>query len=237
MFDEPTIFTSPDAGQPRWPTITGITPMPQDDNRVAIHVDGKRKVILPVHLVSDLELAVGTRWDRAIVTRVREAREFAKAYREASKRLARRAMSRAELTQKLSGLGHGVQVIARILNRLTELGLLGDEALGRDLIQEVMSKSPAGPRLIRAKLKAKHLSDDMIDQLVDEAADDPEHQLRLALDLAKTRNRSMKNLDADTRKRRLWGLLQRRGFDPEIAENAVRRVVEDTEPSDDTAFE
>ena len=73
MTDEPTIITNPDAGQPHWPTITGFTPIKPDNNRVAVQVDGKRAVVLPVLLVGDLGLAVGTHWDQSVISRVHEA--------------------------------------------------------------------------------------------------------------------------------------------------------------------
>ena len=94
---------------------------------------------------------------------------YDKAMRDAMRRLARRAMSRGQVRDKLRTLGHGAAVIDRVLARLDELELIDDAAFGRMLIDETRRARPAGPRLLQQKLRQKGLDPELIGRLIDEA--------------------------------------------------------------------
>ncbi|MCH2153667.1 MAG: RecX family transcriptional regulator, partial [Phycisphaerales bacterium] len=60
-----------------------------------------------------------------------------------------------------------------------------------------------------------------------EAAGDP---LEAAVKLARQAMRSLRSCDPQTRHRRLWGRLARRGFEAEVINMAIREVEGDSDP-------
>ncbi len=211
--------------------ISTIRPTQRDPNRATVKVDGRAVGTLSLKLIADLGLAIGTPWNEALAAKVADAVLFDKAFRAATRRLGRRAMSRGMVQRKLRDLGHPPEAAQRVLQRLEELDLLDDEAFGRALIREITRAKPAGPMLLRQKLMTKGLDRALIDRLVGEATSDTDQQADGATDFARKKIRSMQRLDPAARKRRLYGQLARRGFTPDAIHAALDAVLHD-EPDD-----
>jgi regulatory protein len=165
-------------------------------------------------------------WDEALAQQVEAAAAFDKAMMHAMNGLSRRAMSCWEVQRKLQQKGHAESVIASVMDRLHELGLLDDEAFGRALLRDLQNRQPAGPRLMKQKLAQKGLEAVLIDQLVDEAMQS-EDQTEQALHLARQRLKRLQGLPAATRKRRLYGQLARRGFTPETLDQVMQTLTDE----------
>lgn len=175
---------------------------------------------------------MGQRWDDLLARSVAEAAAYDQALRTAMGKLNRRAMSRSQLNGKLRQLGFDQPLRQRVLDRLTALGLLDDEALGRALIHQVTLRRPAGPRLLREKLAQKGLARPTIDCLLSEVAGSTD-PLQQALVLARHHLGQRGGLEPRVRRRRLYGLLTRRGFDPDTIDAALRALPENLgEPTD-----
>lgn len=197
--------------------ITALSPTARDANRATIRVgtgDSKGKVVatLTTRLISDLGLYKGQPWDDALAQTVEDAKGFDKAFRAASSRLARRAMSRKMIDDKLRQLEHPPGTRAAVLDRLEQLDLIDDEQFGRMLIRSVLSRKPAGPMLLKQKLYAKGIGGSLADKLVAEATHDPDEQRDAALTFAEKKLPAMQRLEPYARYRRLYGQLARRGF-------------------------
>ncbi|MEM9881723.1 MAG: regulatory protein RecX [Planctomycetota bacterium] len=216
--------------------ITALRPTQRDPMRVTVKV-GRRSVgTLAQTLADGLGLRPGVVWTEALAASLDDALAYDKAWRAATRGLARRAMSSGMVRQKLRRLDPPADAatVDRVLERLVELGLLDDEAFGRALIRDVTRAKPAGPALLRQKLYAKGLDQGVIDRLVAEATADDEAQADAAVAFARKRAASMRKLDAATRDRRLYGQLARRGFTPDDirrAMAAVRAGGDDDEPT------
>ncbi len=197
--------------------ITALSPTARDANRVTIRVgtgDRKGKVVatLTTRLISDLGLHPGQPWDDALAKTVEDAKGFDKAFRAASNRLARRAMSRKMIDDKLRQLEHPPGTRAAVLDRLEELELIDDEQFGRMLVRGVLARKPAGPMLLKQKLYAKGITGSLADKLITEATSDPDEQRDAALAFAEKKLAALQRVDPDARYRRLYGQLARRGF-------------------------
>ena len=201
--------------------ITAITPAKRKAGRFVVKVDGRAVATLRERSVADLSLAVGQLWDERLAADVARAVAFDKAYDAAATRLNRRAMSRRQLHDKLRQLGHEQETVDQVLDRLESLRLVDDEALGRELIRQIAESKPAGAPLLRSKLMQRGLDRQLIDRLLDELAPTPEQATEGAAELARKKWRTMANLDPRTRKRRLWSMLARRGFDSDTIQAAM----------------
>ncbi|MEM1098702.1 MAG: regulatory protein RecX [Planctomycetota bacterium] len=222
--------------------ILAIKPTQRDPNRATVRVGspqltakgtarrGRVVVTLYRSAIESLGLRVGDAWHEGLAEQLAAAGDDDKAFRAASNRLARRAMSAGMIRDKLRQLGHGPETCERVLERLDKLGLLDDAAYGRALIRETTRGKPAGDRLLRQKLFAKRLDSALIDRLLaehhaerelhaHETGEDPDAD---AIAFAVKRAANMTRLKPDARRRRLYGQLARRGFGPDT----IRRAME-----------
>ena len=224
--------------------IVEIRPTQRDANRATIRVGApttvnsgrckKPRVVatLTTRLIADLDLRIGQVWTAELAEQVEGGVGIDKAMRSAMSRLSRRAMSGWMLRDKLKQQGHAAAVIDRVLERLAELDLLDDERFGRALVREVMGRKPAGPALLKQKLFQKGIRGALADRLVAEATADRDEQQDAAVAFAQKKATSMANLDAQTRKRRLYGQLARRGFGPDT----IRAAMDAVEQGDDPGY-
>jgi len=228
------------------PRISALRPTNRDPLRSTVKVDGKAVGTLSQKLIDDLGLNIGSPFTAELAEAVAEAVVYDKAFRAATRRLARRAMSSGMIRQKLRTPARPrkrkpgdtrpprepdaptpLHVIDQVIERLTELQLLDDRAFGEALIRDLTRSKAAGPMLLKQKLYAKGLDRKLIDELVADATADPDEQADGATDFARKKIRSMLHLEPDTIKRRLYGQLARRGFTPDAIRTAMDTVLRD----------
>lgn len=204
----------------RTAAITAIHTLRRDPGRVSIRVAGRVAAVLPRPAADDLGLVVGRAWDEHLAAAVAAAVDYDKAMRAATRMLARRALSRRQLHDRLASKSFDPGTIDRVCDRLEETGVMNDQAFGRALVQDLRARRPAGKRLLQARLRQRGVDRHTIEQVIGEAEanSDPVGDARR---LAEGRLRTMGRLEPLVQKRRLWGLLARRGFDPETIEAAL----------------
>ncbi len=207
--------------------ITSITTNSRDTRLMTVKVGNRAVATLPVRVIETLGLGLGQPWNEALAARVQDAVAFQRAFEAAMKKVNRTAISRRRMAEKLKLGGIEEAMIDRVLDRLVEIGAVDDEAFGRSLVNEIQARKPAGPALLRMKLRQKGLENKLIDKLLAEVKDDPESDpVGDAADLVRRKLRSMARLEPQVRKRRLWGMLARRGFNGDTIEAAMRQVKE-----------
>jgi len=210
--------------------ITAIQPTQRDANRAMVRVGGPAgrggRVVATMNLkrIAELGLAVGQAWDEALAAKVADTAAFDKALRQAMNRLGARAMSRRRLDRKLRDLEHPEPLRTQVLDRLTDLGLLDDEALAAAVVRDLLGRKPAGPALLKKKLFEQGFDGSLIDRVVAEAPAEDDAQLGAALELARKKSASMTRLDPQVRRRRLYGQLARRGFDLDTIRAAMDTI-------------
>ena len=106
---------------------------------------------------------------------------------------------------------HDREVIERVIELFLAQGLLNDAQFARVVANNLQSRA-YGRRRAELELRKKGLKG----QEVAEALEvfDPESQALAARDLAARRLERMKGLGLEQKKRRLFGFLRRRGFEP-----------------------
>lgn len=206
MPDEPTIKLKPS----------------RDPSRVSIRVGGKSVGTISRTRAEAMGLSNGDEWTDGLAARVADAVAIDKAQRYALNALARRPMSEGQMRERLKRREFSVAVADEIVAALVERGLIDDESFGRHAIEAERRRKAAGGRLLRYKLMQKKLPRDLVDRLVDEAEAgyDAVDEAR-ALAEKKLATMAMRKLDPAGRKRRLWGLLARRGFGPDVIRSAL----------------
>jgi regulatory protein len=143
--------------------------------------------------------------------------------------LAVRPRSRRELEQRLTAAGFEADEVADVLGRLERVGLVDDADFARQLAEQQFVHKRAGRRAVTSALVAKGIAPDLIERVVAEAPDAEEAR---AEELARSKALRMGSVDPVKAFNRLFGLLMRRGYSPEVARQAARRALDVGEDAD-----
>jgi regulatory protein len=142
----------------------------------------------------------------------------ARAY--ALKLLSYRARSIREMTGKLRIKGFHEDHINSTTEYLLKIGLMNDESVASDLYRLTTEYKSLGKNGIRTFLMKRGINKNLIDKtLADHSSEIDE---KTAMEFAVKRMEVLKKYPRDVIKRRLWGLLQRRGFSYDV----IKRVVD-----------
>lgn len=122
------------------------------------------------------------------------------------------------------------ETAADIVDTLRRQGYLDDRRLASHYVRYAAAHRPAGPRLLRRKLRAAGVADETIDAELAEALP-PEREKELALAVARRGMRGAKSREQAAR--RVHGLLARRGFSERIARSICAAILRGTVPGED----
>ena len=154
-----------------------------------------------------------------------------------------RSRSVYEVRRRLGGAGYRPDLVDGAIARMTELGMLDDEAFARTWVESRDRARPRGERAIREELRTKGIDRETIDLVLgerrdralasSEAADgdgddvQPVSADRTAAErlLAKNARALARVADPRQRRQRAYGLLARHGFDPETCREVAASVL------------
>jgi regulatory protein len=130
----------------------------------------------------------------------------------------RRARSSAEVREWLARRGFGEEEIATTIERLEAMGELDDARFARLFAEDKRELSDWGPERIREALLARGVGIEHVEAALD--ADSYDRQLARARELLE---RKGADLESDVARGRALGFLTRRGYEYDVAYEAVRR--------------
>lgn len=139
--------------------------------------------------------------------------------------LARRALSAAELRDRLTQLGHAINDIEQLIESFVERHYLDDDSLARTLCEKLRTSKRASRAEIRRQLASRGLTAASIETaLADlDVADDEE----LLYEIARDRATRLTSLDREVATRRLYGFLARRGWSGASLTRIISEVLDE----------
>jgi regulatory protein len=135
-----------------------------------------------------------------------------------------RMRSEAEIENRLSRKGFDPDVIAKAVDDLRRVGLLDDREFSRLWIRNRMTINPVGRRNLRLELRRKGVSDNVVGEILAEIENDYD-ETALAMRVARKRVGRYSRLDRGAMKRRLAGVLARRGFEYSTIDAVIRQLL------------
>ena len=132
--------------------------------------------------------------------------------------LALRARTRVELETAMKRRGVPEAAMTEVIERFTELGLVDDRAFSDQWV-EGQQRRMRSTKALRHELREKGVDTEIIDEALEAVGGEQEYAAALAL--ARKRASATRNLPADVRRRRILGVLARRGFSGQVAYRAV----------------
>ena len=136
--------------------------------------------------------------------------------------LAVRQRSRRELERRLHRAGFEQEEIQEELDRLQQVGLIDDEAFARSVAERSFTARKEGRRVVAGRLMSAGIAADTAEAVLQQAVGDEEER---ADALAATKAARMTGLTPDAASRRLYAMLVRRGYAPDVARHAARRAL------------
>ncbi len=138
----------------------------------------------------------------------------------ALKLLGYRARSKQEMIDRLKRKGFEDGQINAAIAYLEDAGLINDEDLASDLFTYSLEKKSLGGKGIRTFLASRGIGKPLIDKTL--SALQPDMEERAALLFVEKKLRAMEQYPRDVVRRRLWGMLQRRGFSGDVIRRTVK---------------
>ena len=178
------------------------------------------------HEASEDEIRVGAR-DRDVPEQARgdtEPDPHDVARQIALRQLTMAPRSRKQLEDKLRQRGCEDDVARVVLDRLTEVGLVDDEAYARMLVRNRQETRGLAPRALTQELRRKGVADQIIEDTLADV--DPDEDADRARALVEKRLRTMRGLDRQVQTRRLAGFLARKGYDSSLAFRVIREALD-----------
>jgi regulatory protein len=153
-----------------------------------------------------------------------ENKDFIRAKNSAYRYLTYRPRSRAEIETKLRDKGIDAAIVQQVIADLIRFGYVNDQEFARLWAQSRMRLRGFGRRRIERELKNKGIDREIIKQTFAELFDG-DSEFETAKLTAQKKLSTLRSVDPETRRRRLAGFLERKGFSFEI----IGRVLRDTD--------
>jgi regulatory protein len=141
--------------------------------------------------------------------------------------LAQQPRTRAELERSLARAAVPDDAAAAVLDRLSQVGLVDDTVYAQAYMRTGIGVRRRGTRSLRAELRARGVAPDVIEAAAAQVDEGDERATALAL--ASRRAAGLVRLAPDVRRRRLTGLLLRRGFGASVVSEVVAQVLAESE--------
>lgn len=133
--------------------------------------------------------------------------------------------TRADLAGTLAKRGVPDDAAERVLDRLTEVGLIDDAAYAQAWVRSRRSGRGLARRALEHELRRRGVGDEMIAAAVDEL--EPDQELAMARTLVERKLPSSRGLDRQRRVRRLASMLARKGYPQGMALRVVEQAIDD----------
>jgi regulatory protein len=141
------------------------------------------------------------------------------------RQLAMAPRSRAELAQKLAQRGCAADVATTVLDRMTQVGLVDDEAYAQMLVRSQQAGRGLAKRALARELRTKGIEDHLAEDALTAISDEDERDRARAL--VDKKLRAMHGLGIEVQTRRLVGMLARKGYSSNVTYVVIREAIAD----------
>ena len=151
---------------------------------------------------------------------MKDSRADAKTY--ALKLLGYRSRSKKEMLERLKRKGFDSRQVDAAIKFLEDTDLINDKTLAADIFKYSAESKPLGKKGIMMLLAKRGIDNELIEKTLSTHTSDMEE--KAAVEFVERKLRYLENYPEDVIKRRLWGMLQRRGFSIDIIRRAVNSI-------------
>jgi regulatory protein len=194
------------------PVITKISEQNRRPNRRNVHLDGRFAFGCNVNVIAKFRLREGMSLTDEQVKQIEEGEVRQECFDKAMEYLGTRLHSRSELERKLARREYGPAIVAAVLENLAQLGYVNDERFARTKALSAAEHKKHGSRRAMVELLKSGVQRDAAQQAIHDVYD-AQDTLGIVRALARKQAPRLRKLDGLVARRRLAGMLMRRGFD------------------------
>ncbi len=158
----------------------------------------------------------------------------------AARFLEARPRSVDEVRRKLTTMGYRVPLVEQVVEKLTALRYLDDDAFARSWVESRDRAKPRGEHALRLELGRKGVDRALVDEVLGERRDEAHERAAAAGDgepasadeaaaerlLRKRLPSILREVDPRKRRQRAYALLARSGFGPDVCSSVSRAVLD-----------
>lgn len=210
--------------------VTGIVESARRDGRFVVEFEGRAGPTVSLEIIDRLGLRVGVAVDGPKLAALEGEAAALGAYDRALNLLAFQARSARELRRRLVQKGEEPALAEAAVARLVERGLLDDADYARQLTRSKVLGAGASKRRVQQELFRKGVARETADAAIAEVFEDEQVDEQAIVDeAARKKVRALGKLDPETRRRRLYGFLARKGYDGDKIRRAMQAALEPEE--------
>lgn len=204
------------------PIVSRIEPQSNRPTRLNIYLDGRLAFALDERVVRQFRLEEGANLDPPTLRQIEMAELHRELVENGMKLAVARMHSRSELTAKLQKRGAPGNAIDAALDDLQRMGYIDDAKYAEEKARYLREQRKLDRRRAEVDLLQSGIRHDLVCNALDEAygTNDP---LAAARELIAKEAPKLSNVSPQVARRRLAGMLARRGFDYE----SVRKLLDD----------
>ena len=195
--------------------------------RYNIYLDGKFAFGVAENVLIRFQLARGLEIDEQTEQQLIDADDVAKAYSRALDYLSHQLRAESEVIQKLKELEIPADKIPTVMGMLREQHLLDDQNYADSFVRTMMLTSDKGPTVIRQKLRAKKIGENLIDAALEKY--DQDRMVENATKLAEKQLKHYHKVPLKMRLQKVRQSLMTKGFKSDL----ITQVLDGLEIQDD----
>jgi len=205
--------------------VTKIVEQKRRANRRNVYLDGVFAFGLNDNVVARFRLREGMTLSDEQVRQIAEGEVRQECFDYAMKCLQSRLHSTSELRRKMVRREYGETVIDGVIADLARMGYLDDARFAKTKALSAAQHKHHGRRRAFVELLKAGVKKDVADAALDDVYHDKNDSTREARQLAEKKAPSLRRLDPAVARRRLAGMLMRRGFDYETIKPVIDQVL------------
>jgi regulatory protein len=206
------------------PTITRIAEQKRRPNRRKIFLDGGFAFGCNINVVARFRLREGMTLSDEQVRQIQLGEVRQECFDAATKLLSSRLQSTAEMRRKLMRKEYGQTIVEAVIDDLTRLGYLNDERFARTKALSAAQHKQHGRRRAKVELLKAGVKGDIAERALEDVYVSTD-TLAGARQLAQKQATRLRKLDPQVARRRLVGMLQRRGYEYDDIKPVVEEVL------------
>jgi regulatory protein len=206
------------------PQITQIIEQKRRANRRHVFLDGSFAFGCNLNVVAKFRLRVGMQLTTEEIAQIQLGEVKQECFDAAIRLLESRLHSRAELRRKLARREYGDAVLDATLDDLTRLGYVNDARFAQTKALSAAKNKQHGRRRAMVELLKAGVVGETARRAVEDVYEVTD-SAAIARELAMKQSARLKRLDPIVARRRLVGMLQRRGFDYDTIRPVIDEVL------------
>jgi regulatory protein len=198
-------------------------------NNVKMILDNGEKLFLRYEVFLKNALRKGDDLTEEEISKLIRQNQFYFVKESAFRFLGLRIHSEKELERKLSAKKYDKEIIHSVIKELKDNHYLDDEQFAREFTEEKINKKAFGPNKVKAELKARGVSQEIINSVLEVKSSEVDFENAVMLAEKKLSSLMSRNLDKKKINQRLYAYLLAKGFGYDLIKQVVEKVFQPTD--------